>query len=66
MIVTTNRPEARNALSDDMLAIMNSAWDQVDSDDDIRVTILTDAGGYVCAGTDLKYMNKFATRGLVQ
>lgn len=60
LIVTMNRPEARNALSSEMLAIMNSAWDQVDSDDDIRVAILTGAGGYFCAGADLKNMNKSA------
>ncbi|HEY9313848.1 crotonase/enoyl-CoA hydratase family protein [Williamsia sp.] len=60
LIVTMNRPEARNALSSDMLAIMNEAWDQVDSDPDIRVAILTGAGGYFCAGADLKNMNKKA------
>ena len=45
LIVTMNRPEARNALSGEMLAIMTDAWDQVDSDPDIRVAILTGAGG---------------------
>ena len=32
-----NRPEKRNALSGDMLAIMSDAWDRVNEDDDIRV-----------------------------
>ncbi|GAC00002.1 MULTISPECIES: crotonase/enoyl-CoA hydratase family protein [Gordonia] len=60
LIVTMNRPEARNALSTEMMRIMTEAWDQVDSDPDIRVAILTGAGGYFCAGADLKSMNKQA------
>ncbi|UTM37801.1 crotonase/enoyl-CoA hydratase family protein [Rhodococcus pyridinivorans] len=57
LIVTLNRPEARNALSGEMMAIMNEAWDRVDNDPDIRVAILTGAGGAFCAGADLKAMN---------
>ncbi len=56
LIVTMNRPQARNALSGPMLAIMKEAWDQVDSDPEIRVCILTGAGGAFCAGADLKAM----------
>ena len=54
LIVTLNRPQARNALSSEMLSIMVEAWDRVDSDPEIRVCILTGAGGYFCAGMDLK------------
>ncbi|AUH67122.1 MULTISPECIES: crotonase/enoyl-CoA hydratase family protein [Gordonia] len=60
LIVTMNRPEARNALSGPMMRIMEQAWDQVDDDPDIRVAILTGAGGYFCAGADLKAMNQSA------
>ena len=60
LIVTMNRPEARNALSTEMMAIMEQAWDTVDADPDIRVAVLTGAGGYFCAGADLKSMNKTA------
>jgi len=60
LIVTMNRPESRNALSGEMLDIMSQAWDRVNSDDDIRVCVLTGAGGYFCAGADLKSMNKKA------
>jgi enoyl-CoA hydratase len=56
LIVTMNRPEARNALSGPMLAGMTAAWNQVDEDPDIRVAILTGAGGAFCAGADLKAM----------
>ncbi len=54
LILTLNRPEARNALSTEMLATMVEAWDRVDGDDEIRSCILTGAGGYFCAGMDLK------------
>jgi enoyl-CoA hydratase len=56
LVVTMNRPHARNALSGPMLAIMKDAWDQVDGDPSIRVCVLTGAGGAFCAGADLKAM----------
>jgi enoyl-CoA hydratase len=58
LIVTMNRPEAKNALSGPMLAGMTRAWDQVDTDPEIRVAILTGAGGAFCAGADLKAMTR--------
>jgi enoyl-CoA hydratase len=56
LIVTMNRPEARNALSGPMMALLRQAWDQVDSDPGIRACVLTGAGGAFCAGADLKAM----------
>jgi enoyl-CoA hydratase len=56
LIVTMNRPHARNALTGPMMAIMRQAWDEVDADPDIRVCVLTGAGGAFCAGADLKAM----------
>ncbi|SDG64813.1 enoyl-CoA hydratase [Lentzea fradiae] len=58
LVVTMNRPEVRNALSGPMLAIMKEAWDRVDSDPDVRVCVLTGAGGSFCAGADLKAMTR--------
>jgi enoyl-CoA hydratase len=57
LIVTMNRPAARNALSGPMLALMKQAWDRVDSDPAIRACVLTGAGGAFCAGADLKAMS---------
>src|SRR3954452_11755993 len=56
LVVTMNRPEAKNALSAPMLAGMTAAWDRADDDPEIRVCILTGAGGAFCAGADLKAM----------
>jgi enoyl-CoA hydratase len=58
LVVTMNRPEKRNALSGEMLEIMSEAWDRVNEDDDIRVCILTGAGGAFCAGADLSAMTR--------
>lgn len=58
LVVTMNRPEARNALSGEMMAIMEEAWDRANSDDSVRAVILTGAGGFFCAGMDLKAATK--------
>jgi enoyl-CoA hydratase len=56
LVVTMNRPEAKNALSGPMMQVMTEAWERVNSDPGIRVAILTGAGGAFCAGADLKAM----------
>jgi enoyl-CoA hydratase len=56
-IVTMNRPEAKNALSLPMLVGMADAWDEIDSNDEIRCAVLTGAGGTFCSGMDLKSMS---------
>jgi enoyl-CoA hydratase len=56
LTVTMNRPEARNAFGPEMLVRMADAWTLADGDDQIRVVILTGAGGHFCAGSDLKAM----------
>jgi enoyl-CoA hydratase len=58
LIVTMNRPQARNALSGEMIELMTQAWDRVDADSEIRSAVLTGAGGYFCAGADLKAMTR--------
>jgi enoyl-CoA hydratase len=58
LIVTMNRPAARNALSPQMMALLRAAWDQTDNDPDVRVCVLTGAGGAFCAGADLKAMTR--------
>ncbi|MGI8663609.1 MAG: crotonase/enoyl-CoA hydratase family protein [Acidimicrobiales bacterium] len=53
-ILTMNRPESKNALSSEMLVRMYDGWVEVDTNPDIRVCILTGAGGTFCSGMDLK------------
>jgi enoyl-CoA hydratase len=54
MTVTLNRPEAKNAANRAIAVGVAAAMDQLDSDDSIRVAIITGAGGTFCAGMDLK------------
>jgi enoyl-CoA hydratase len=54
MTVTLNRPEAKNAANRAVAVGVAAAMDQLDSDDSIRVAIITGAGGTFCAGMDLK------------
>ena len=55
-IVTLNRPAKKNALSGEMLVRMHDAWVEIDENPDIRVAIVTGAGGNFCSGADLKAM----------
>ncbi|MGA4543765.1 crotonase/enoyl-CoA hydratase family protein [Uniformispora flossi] len=54
LLVTLNRPEAKNAFSLPMLVGLYDAWLEADADDDIYSIVLTGAGGVFCAGMDLK------------
>ncbi len=54
LIVTLNRPEAKNALSPAMLIGMYKAWRLLAEDDDLYCGILTGKGDTFCAGMDLK------------
>ncbi|GFH34512.1 crotonase/enoyl-CoA hydratase family protein [Streptomyces pacificus] len=54
LVLTLNRPEARNALSLSMLVGLYDAWLEADADDGVRSVVLTGAGGSFCAGMDLK------------
>jgi enoyl-CoA hydratase len=57
VILTMNRPEARNAFSSEMLCRLADAWDMIDGNEEVRAAILTGAAGHFCAGADLKAMS---------
>lgn len=54
LIVTINRPEAKNAMTKAAAEGIAAAMDRLDADDSLRVGILTGAGGTFCSGMDLK------------
>jgi len=54
LIVTINRPEAKNAMTKAAAEGIAAAMDRLDREDDLRVGILTGAGGTFCSGMDLK------------
>jgi enoyl-CoA hydratase len=52
--VTLNRPEARNALSSELIKTLATLVAEADARDDVDVLILTGADPAFCAGLDLK------------
>ncbi|HEV3450641.1 MAG TPA: crotonase/enoyl-CoA hydratase family protein [Acidimicrobiia bacterium] len=58
VVITMNRPEKRNALSPSMLVGLADAYGYVDATDDVRVAVLTGAGGAFSSGMDLVSMNQ--------
>jgi len=60
-IVTLNRPEKKNAVNAEVLCGLNDAWHELDEDRELRVVILTGAGGNFCSGMDLSVIRKLTT-----
>ncbi len=54
--LTLNRPDALNALSDDLLAALKAAFSDLADDTSIRAILVSGAGKAFCAGHDLKEM----------
>jgi enoyl-CoA hydratase len=54
LIITLNRPEAKNAANRALAEGVAAAVDRLDADQDLRVAVLTGAGGTFCSGMDLK------------
>jgi enoyl-CoA hydratase/carnithine racemase len=54
LVITLNRPEAKNAVNKALAEGVAAALERLDSDDDLRVGIITGAGGTFCSGMDLK------------
>lgn len=54
LLITINRPDARNAVNRAVSQGLAAAADQLDSSADLSVAIITGAGGNFCAGMDLK------------
>ena len=53
LVVTINRPEKKNAANAEVLCRLYDAWVRLDTDDSLRVAILTGKGDTFCAGMDL-------------
>jgi 2-(1,2-epoxy-1,2-dihydrophenyl)acetyl-CoA isomerase len=52
--LTMNRPEARNAMSAEMMSALSEALPRLAADSNVRCVVLTGAGGAFCAGGDVK------------
>ncbi|PPJ22575.1 enoyl-CoA hydratase [Nocardia nova] len=59
LLITLNRPQARNAVNADMCVQVGDALETADSDPEIRAVVLTGAGDKAfCAGADLKAISR--------
>ena len=54
LVITINRPAARNAINGDVARGIAAALDRLDGEADLRVGVLTGAGGFFSSGMDLK------------
>lgn len=54
MIITLNRPQARNAATLAIAQGVAAALDELDRRNDLRAAVITGAGGTFCSGMDLK------------
>jgi enoyl-CoA hydratase len=54
LVVTIDRPQAKNAINTAAAEGIGAAMDQLDTDDSLFVGVLTGAGGVFSAGMDLK------------
>lgn len=55
LLVSLNRPEARNAVDGPLTLALGTAFEEAEQDPEIRVVVLTGAGqASFCAGADLK------------
>jgi enoyl-CoA hydratase len=54
LVITLNRPEARNAVNLALAEGIAAGLDELDSGDGLSVGVITGAGGGFCAGMDLK------------
>ncbi len=59
--VTLNRPDARNALSSDVLRLLPERLAEAEASDDVDVIILTGTDPAFCAGLDLKELGASGT-----
>lgn len=57
-VLTLNRPEKRNAISDDMRTELIDALERVTADRNIRALVLTGSGKGFCAGGDVAGMQR--------
>lgn len=64
--LTLNRPEQYNALSEELLAALQTAFDHIAEDSKTRVVILAAQGKAFCSGHDLRQMREHSSHEYYQ
>src|SRR5690606_28546440 len=57
LLITLNRPEARNAMTTEQAIALGEVVELLETDPELRVGVLTGAGKAFCAGQDLKELS---------
>jgi len=64
LVLTLNRPEARNALSPELIGALSDALTAAKDDDNVRAVVITGAGDKAfCAGMDLRAFSEARDAG---
>ena len=63
--IVLHRPEVRNAVDQPTRELLQSAFDEFDSDANARVAVLWGKGGHFCSGADLKAMSDPSRRKII-
>jgi methylglutaconyl-CoA hydratase len=56
--ITLNRPEKRNALNEDLIKGLSSAFTRASKDDAVKLVVLRANGETFCSGADLAYLQQ--------
>jgi methylglutaconyl-CoA hydratase len=63
--ITLNRPEKRNALSDELIGVLQDSLVLAAEDEQVRVVLLAGAGPDFCSGADLAALDRTANAGVL-
>src|ERR1700752_2280007 len=58
--ITLNRPEKRNALNDEVIALLKQAVKSAAADKNVKAIVVSGAGKDFCSGADLSALQKIA------
>ena len=64
LVITMNRPEARNAVNGDVASGIEAAIDELENNEELWTAVLTGNGPVFCAGADLKAISSGNAAGL--
>ncbi|RJQ78465.1 enoyl-CoA hydratase [Pseudonocardiaceae bacterium YIM PH 21723] len=54
LLITINRPQARNAVNREVAELISTALEELSTDPELLVGVLAGVGGHFCSGVDLK------------
>jgi len=64
--ITLNRPEKRNALNDELIAVVKDSLRRANNDAQVRVAILSGTGSDFCSGADLASLQKISSSSVAE